>query len=353
MPKHISTLKSNFHKHQINAYLINRDVNIRYLTGFPASESWFLVTSKQDFYITDGRYKLEAQKGLPKSVKVQLFENSKFEESLKLAHSQGVKVLGYDSRYVTVFEFSHLERFAKKAKIKLKACNNLVEDMRAIKTPEEVDYIRQALQIHQKVLSMLKRRIKPGLTEKDILIYLKKFIETNNTNFSFDSIIASGGNSCYPHALVTERKILDNEAVLVDIGFEYKGYKSDLTRMFVLGRIAELQKEVIEHVRQAQACAIRIIRDGVPVAEVDRQARNYLEKNGLAKYFCHSTGHGVGLEIHEAPALSSKSDAVLRAGMVVTVEPGVYIPGKFGVRLEEMILVKKQEGELLSGNFNQ
>ncbi|MBF0484815.1 MAG: aminopeptidase P family protein [Candidatus Omnitrophica bacterium] len=348
----LSNLKSQFVSHKIDGYIVNRDVNIRYLADFPASESWFLVTKNHDFYITDGRYDLEAKKGLPRKIQVKIFTGSRFEESIKLAHSQGVKVLGFDSRHITVFEFSQLERFAKKAKVKLKACNGLVEELRAVKTKAEVDNILQALKIHKKALKSLKQWIKPGVTEQDVLNKLKRFIDINNTNFSFDSIIASGSNSCLPHAKVTERKILDNEAVLVDIGFDFNGYKSDLTRMFVLGRIPELQKQVIEQVREAQASAISIIKDGVEAAKVDQAARDHLKKCGLARYFCHSTGHGVGLEVHEAPSLSAKSGTVLKEGMVVTVEPAVYIPGKFGVRLEEMVLVKKREGELLSGNFD-
>ena len=181
---------------------------------------------------------------------------------------------------------------------------------------------------------------------------LENFIKIKKVQFSFPPIIASGSNSCYPHAKVTDRKIRNNEPVLVDTGIEFKGYKSDLTRMFFLGKIPRFVYEVNEAVRVAQLRAIERIKDGIEVAEIDLLARKHLAKHKLEKFFGHSLGHGVGLEIHESPRLSQNNKSILKAGMVVTVEPAAYIPDRFGIRIEDMVLVKKDSCEVLSGNID-
>ncbi|MCA9405762.1 MAG: M24 family metallopeptidase, partial [Candidatus Omnitrophica bacterium] len=191
-----------------------------------------------------------------------------------------------------------------------------------------------------------------GKSERDIYEHLEKFIKAHKVGFSFSPIVASGPNAALPHAKITDRKFKANDVVLVDMGIDVKGYKSDLTRMFFLGKIPELVKTVHTHVDTAKNLAIETIRSGISVAKVDQQARKYLEKNKLSKYFGHALGHGVGLEIHENPRLSQKSREILEEGMIVTVEPGVYLPNKFGIRLEEMVLVTKSGCEILSDNIH-
>jgi len=171
--------------------------------------------------------------------------------------------------------------------------------------------------------------------------------------FSFAPIVASGPNSYYPHASVTDRKIRKNELVLIDMGIDLGGYKSDLTRMFFLGKIPKLVGQVNELVRVAQKKAIEKIKAGVSIAEIDDQARNYLAKQRLAKYFGHAIGHGIGLEIHENPRMSHENKSLLKEGMVITIEPAVYIPNKFGIRKEEMVLVKKEGCEVISDDIDE
>jgi len=170
--------------------------------------------------------------------------------------------------------------------------------------------------------------------------------------FSFEPIIASGPHSSYPHARLTGRKIRPNDLVLVDMGIDVQGYKSDLTRIFFLGRIPHLKGQVYESVRAAQQKAMDVIKAGVLGRDVDRAARNYLAKRKLARYFTHALGHGVGLEIHENPRLSQKSSSTLKEGMIITIEPAVYIPNKFGIRIEDMVLVTKKGCEVLSDNIH-
>lgn len=351
MTPRLKKLIQTFPAAKIDALLITFDPNIKYLTQFNASESWLVVTSKKVFYITDFRYVLEAQKGLPKGIEIKKYIKSFYEAVRELTDQLKIKNLGFDSRYVSLAQFNLLKK-SLSAGVNLVESNNLVENFREIKDASEVKLIREALNIHHQALKLMKKTIKPGLTERDVFLKLDEFVKSKGVGYSFPPIIASGPNSCFPHARVTDRKIKNNEPVLLDMGIDVKGYKSDLTRMFFLGRIAPLVARVNDCVYQAQQKAINLIKPGVCIADIDKAARGFLENKGFGKYFGHALGHGVGLEIHESPRLSQSNKALLREGMVITVEPAVYLPNKFGIRLEEMVLVTKKGREVLSGHIN-
>ena len=195
---------------------------------------------------------------------------------------------------------------------------------------------------------MLSKVVKPGVSERQILSKLEGFVKLHQVGFSFSPIIASGPNSCYPHAKVTDRILKNNEPVLIDTGIDINGKKADLTSNFFLGSIPLRYTKAFDAVVLAQREAMAMIKPGVAVADVDLKARNVLRKFGLAKYFGHSLGHGVGLDIHENPRLSCKSSSLLEPGMIVTVEPAVYIPNQFGIRVEDMVLVTEKGCEVLS-----
>ncbi len=336
---------------KVDALLVTFDPNIKYLTHFNASESWLLVTPKKTLYLTDFRYVLEAKKGLPQAIEVKQYTKSFYETLTELTAQYKIKRLGFDSRHLTLAQFNLLNKTLP-SHIVLTEANNLVENFREIKDEGEIRLIREALSIHQEALKLMKKTIKPGLTERDVFLKLDQFVKSKGVDYSFSPIIASGPNSCFPHARVTDRKIKNNEPVLLDMGIDVKGYKSDLTRMFFLGRIAELVSHVNDCVYQAQQNAIKLIKPGVCIADVDKAARGFLDEKGFGKYFGHSLGHGVGLEIHESPRVSQMNKGILKEGMVITVEPAVYLPNKFGIRLEEMVLVTKKGCEVLSGNIN-
>ena len=342
MQQFVQALKTR----RLDGYITSNDTNITYLTEFPASESWLLVTPRQAFYITDFRYELEAKKGL-KGVKVVRYSNSIFASLFEQARACRVKRLGFDSRHVSLALFQQMKKHCPKG-IELVEANPLLEELRAVKEKKEIALIRRALKLHHQALRYLKGVIRPGATEQEVLLKLERFVKGRGAGFSFDPIIAAGANSCYPHARVTGRRIRNNEPVLVDFGIDIQGYKSDLTRIFFLGKIAPLVKKVYNEVSIAQDRAIRFIKAGIKAADVDFQARNYLEEKNLAKFFGHSLGHGVGLDIHESPRISHNNPAVLKAGMVITIEPAVYIPNKFGIRIEDMILVTEHGYEILS-----
>jgi len=351
MNNRLKRLVAEFPRHrQIDALVITQDVNIHYLTGFPASESWLLVTPHKAFYITDFRYIQEAKEGLSGIATIKQHTQCLAATLFELVKQYKVKRLGFDERHTSVACFKKLKGYCPR-RTKMIPANGIVESLREIKEESEIQVTRECLKVHYKALQMLKKVVKPGISEREVLGYLEGFIKKEGVKFSFNPIIASGPNSAYPHAKVTDRILKNNEPLLIDIGIDIKGYKSDLTRNFFLGRMTPRYKKVFGATALAQSEAIRLIRPGVTVAEVDAQARKVLRKFGLAKYFGHSLGHGVGLEIHENPRLSVNSQAVLEPGMIVTVEPGVYLPGEFGVRVEDMVLVTKEGCEVISGNY--
>ncbi len=346
----IKQLLFSLNLHHLDAFLVTKDVNIRYLTEFPASESWLLVSPRGISYITDFRYILEAKKSL-KGITIKRYTHSFSRTLFELASSLKLKKIGFDDRHISLAAFKRIKT-ACPSKIKLVAVNNLIEDLREIKSASEISQIRKAISLNLMAIDFLKKVIRPGLSEREVLLRLETFVKSRKAGFSFDPIIASGPNSCFPHAKVTDRRIKNNEPVLVDMGIDLNGYKSDLTRMFFLGKIPRSVLEVNDFVRRAQQEAIAKIKAGVLAHEIDQQARNYLVNNKLGKFFGHSLGHGVGLEIHEAPSISTRSPSILKENMVFTVEPAVYIPGKFGIRIEDMVLVTKNGCEVLTNDIN-
>lgn len=346
MSLRLKKFQSSLASLSLESFIHTSDANIQYLTGFPASESLLISFPTKSVYLTDSRYTQEAKNGL-KGIIVEQYDHNIYKSLFGILTNNKVKNAGFDDRHVSLNRYQQMQKAVGES-INLVCVNDVVENMRVVKEKKEIDQIRQCLSLNLAAYKYLKTVVRPGLTERDILLKLENYVRSRRAGFSFDPIIASGPNSAFPHAHVTDRKICNNEPVLVDMGIEINGYKSDLTRMFFLGKMPALYKRVYEAVYQAQNLAIAKIRAGVKAADVDSTARNYLESLGLAKYFGHSLGHGVGLDIHEAPRLSAQSGVILQKGMVITVEPGVYLPGQFGIRLEEMVLVTKSGCEVLS-----
>ncbi len=351
LPQRMRALGPRLRAVGVEALLVTEVADLRYLTQYPAQDAWLLVTPQQAFYITDPRYIHEVSKALP-GVTVVRFEKSLADEVVRLCIQTAVTRLGVDERYLTVSQYKRLKALSGK-KIVLKPADSCVAALRMIKDPVELELIRQAITLDLAAYKYINRYIKVGVSEKDLLGKLEGFTRRHGASFSFDPIIASGPHSAFPHARVTDRKLCSNEPVLIDLGMDIKGYKSDLTRMFFLGKMPPSYSKAVSRVREAQAEAFRCIRPGVAAREVDAAARSYLGRYDLAAHFSHSLGHGVGLEVHEHPRLSVNSDVILQENMVCTVEPGVYFPGKYGIRLEEMVLVTKNGCEVLSVNYDQ
>ena len=345
MASRLSRLTAQFKPLGIDALFVSDPVNIRYLTGYKAEDAWLLVSRKKVFYITDFRYLEHVRRSL-RDVQVVQFKDSLFQTAADLAPKG---TLGFEENHLTYQQFTRLSQCGK-GRAMLKPVSGAVEALRIIKDQEEVSLIRKAVALNLQGFRDIRSFIKPGVSEREIFFRLEGISRKRQAGFSFPPIVASGPNSAFPHARVTDRVLKAGEPLLLDFGLEQNGYKSDLTRMFFLGKMTHSFGKVLAIIKEAQEAAFRVIKPGVPAKAVDAAARNYLAGHALDKHFGHSLGHGVGLNIHEMPSLSTKSGVILAENMVITVEPGVYFSGKYGVRQEEMVLVTKNGCEVLSGN---
>ncbi len=341
-----------FKKAGIDALLVSSWPNVRYLSGFKNDESWALVSPKGLVFITDSRY-IEQARNEAKGFEVVLRDTKSVTQIVAdYAKKWSVRKLGFEAPIVTHSFFTALGKRVGENKIVPTA--NLVEQLRIIKEPSEVSLLRKSAQISVKGFHYVKQTARPGMKERDAQGRLEYYTKTlGSTKPSFDIIIASGAGSSIPHYQTSENRMKNNNIVLVDMGVVYDGYCSDLTRCFFLGKMSPLHKKIHEIVWEAQRAGIKKAAPGVTCREVDEASRSVIRKYGYADLFGHSTGHGVGLEIHEAPGVSSSSDTVLKPGMVITVEPGVYLPGKFGVRIEDTLLITNKGKEVLTSGLDK
>jgi Xaa-Pro aminopeptidase len=312
-----------------------------------------LVCAKENIYFTDSRYLEEAKKQLKGAAIVKKVNGSVFKLIADSCLALGLKRIAFEGRYLAFAEYEKIKQ-GLKAKADLISTHSLVEDCRQIKETGELKHIEKAVRITIQALKMARRFIRPGRKEIEIAGELERFIRYHGAAGSaFEIIVASGPNSAFPHHTPGRRKLRLNEPVLIDIGVDYNGYKSDLTRVFFLGKINVLARKIYKIVLQAQELAIEKIRPGRKLSEIDAASRQFITREGFGEFFGHNLGHGIGLDVHEEPHLGPKEDNTLKPGMVVTVEPAIYLPGKFGIRLEDTVLVTKKGAKVLSGALHK
>ncbi|MGA2774794.1 MAG: Xaa-Pro peptidase family protein [Candidatus Omnitrophota bacterium] len=337
---------------KLDAILVSTPANITYLTKYPSRDSYFLASRKGNIYFTDLRYTEEAQRALKDIAIVRKANGSVFELIASSSRELKLVRLAFEERYLPYAEYNRIKKEIS-GETKIIPSHGIIEALRQVKEPSEIAKMKKAVQITGEALRHIKKFIKPGTTELEVVAELERFIRYfGATNSAFDIIVASGPNSSLPHHIPGYRKIRNNELVLIDLGIDYHGYKSDLTRVFFLGKIKVLLRQIHSIVAEAQRRAIAAVKPGVKAAKVDAAGRQYIGKKGFAHFFGHSLGHGIGLEVHEQPGISAKENCILRPGMIFTVEPGIYLPGKFGVRIEDMVLVTQKGVKVLSGAIN-
>jgi Xaa-Pro aminopeptidase len=337
----------------IDGLLINLPANITYVTGYISRDSWLILLKDGGIYITDARYTEEAKKNLKPAFIVRYSQYSLADTVAAVIKELRIKRLGFEEKYLTTYAYQKLKsKLAKTAT--LTPTQGIIESFREVKDPREIEKIKKATQIAVKALKFIKNYIVPGAKEIEIAGEIERFIRYNGAQgVSFEIIVASGPNSSFPHHKTSSRKICRNEPVLIDMGVEYCGYKSDLTRVFFSGRINPLVRKVYDIVAQAQELALKAIKPAAKINKVDLAARQYIAQKGYGGFFNHSLGHGVGLEIHESPRIQPKEGRRLKKGMVFTVEPAVYIPGEFGIRIEDLVVVTKKGVRILSGTLDK
>ena len=343
----LKNIRERLVKNKIDAIFLTALENIRYLTNFSGSSAFLLITKDKGYLFTDFRYKTAAEDEV-RGYKVIIYKNSIIDEVESLARKEKISHLGIESSNITIEQYQRLTKKLKK--IKIIPTLNLVEGLRVIKSPVEIENIRIAIKRAEKAYEKISSNIKIGISEKEIALRLEYAIKSDGCDrMPFETIVASGYRAALPHAVSGKRLLRNNDSVIIDFGAEYKGYYADITRSSFIGRhINRRQREIYQTVFNAQAEVINLIKPDVKAKDVDVAARKVINKAGFGKYFGHGTGHGIGLMVHELPAISTKSEDILKEGMVFTVEPGIYIPGWGGVRIEDMVLVTKTGCRILT-----
>ena len=324
----------------VDGLLLTSRYSRYYAAEFDIAEGVAIVTAKGCRYFTDSRYIESAENGI-QGFEVQVVDsNNSYKKRLNAAIADfGVKVLGFEEEYLTVAE---LRTFEANFDAKLVAKNAAIHDFRGVKEPWELDIMRKAQSITDKAFSEVLGRVKVGMTEKELqaeLIYC--LLKNGADGMAFDPIVVSGPNTSMPHGVAGDRVIQEGDFITLDFGAQYKGYCSDMTRTFAVGYATEEMKTVYETVLKAQMAGIAASKAGVIGKEVDGAARKVIEDAGYGDYFGHGYGHSLGMEIHESPSPSPRGERVMEENMIASAEPGIYLPGKFGVRIEDVVIFKE------------
>ncbi|SDC67466.1 M24 family metallopeptidase [Actinokineospora iranica] len=349
-PRRRAALRTSLRDAGLDALLVVDLLNVRYLTGFTGSNGALLVHADGDehsVFCTDGRYLRQSAVQVPELERV--IERASALALAARAAKDGLRRVGYESQHVTVDGLDALADAA--GSVELTRAPNLVERLRLVKDDTEIEALRMACAAADRALANLIEHggLRPGRTEREVARELEsRMLDHGATGRAFESIVAAGANSAIPHHRPTDAVLAAGDFVKLDFGALVDGYHSDMTRTVVLGEPADWQCEIYDLVAAAQAAGRAALRPGAAVRDVDAAARDVIERAGRGAEFTHGLGHGVGLEIHEAPSLAKTGEGTLSAGMAVTVEPGVYLSGRGGVRIEDTLVVRDDGPELLT-----
>ncbi|HUW20579.1 MAG TPA: aminopeptidase P family protein [Sedimentisphaerales bacterium] len=341
--RRVKAVQSRLRKSRIGCMIVTKPANVSYATGFLGDDSWAVITSRDVYLLTDSRYVEQAQNECPRCRIIQRAGPmagavGKLIKQLKSVHTVHVE------SSTSLAAFGALK---KTVGSRLKTASDIIGLLRMIKGSSEIAAVRAASRIAGQALRETLRHVKVGMSENELAGVLDLEIRKLGARNSFETIVAFGPNASRPHHQPGRRKLKRNDTILIDFGAKHRNYCCDLTRCFVVGKPPALYRKVYRAVQEAQAAAIKMIKAGVEVRQVDATARKVIAEHNLPVYG-HGTGHGLGLEVHEEPVVSQEGKGKLQAGMVFTIEPGVYIPGKLGVRIEDDILVTNRGYKILS-----
>lgn len=338
-------LRNALHQQRVDALLVTALPNVRYLSGFTGSNGVLLLTPERALLFTDPRYLTQAPQQSDCEVKIAggplTAEIAKWIKRLKL------RVLGFERNRISYDEHSRLRDAL--AGIRLKPVVDAVETLRMVKSEVESGTIRASVKLNSVALEQALKQFRPEITEVDLaaeIEYRMRLLGADGT--SFDTIVASGPRTALPHAQPSHHPIQNDQLLLIDMGASLAGYASDMTRTYAIGKLSAKIRRMYKAVLNSQLAAIDAIKPGVSCAHIDRAARRVLRGYGMEKLFIHSTGHGLGLEIHERPRIGRKESTQLEPGMVITVEPGVYVEGLGGIRIEDTVVVTESGCEVLT-----
>lgn len=337
MNEKIKCLKEKLRGLDMQGMIISNPTNVKYLTGINA-EGVLLITRKENYYITDSRYIEEVQSTLTIDDEIVVSNYTDISDYDYENFFSFCENVGFEENYIT---YGTYKKYMQKYKANhLEETENIIEKQRLIKDEKEIELLQKACELTDNCFLHLLQFIKVGMTEKQIAFEIEKyFLDHGAESLAFETIVASGPNSSKPHAITTERKIDIGDPITIDFGCKYKGYCSDMTRTIFVGFVPEKVKQVYNLVLKNQLQTEKDMRDGASIRILSRNVENDFKLNGYS--LVHALGHGVGLDIHELPVISYKNDNNLKENMVVTNEPGIYIPGEFGVRIEDTVLITK------------
>lgn len=342
MEKRIKKLQKHLAKSQ--AFLITSDVNRFYFTGLSSSAGSVLVTEKNAYLLVDFRYLEIAQKKV-RHCKVVMFK--KLVQTIEMiCRDENIKEIFAETQNLTMAQGDSFKQAFKKFGVSLSSENLLdvlISNLRIVKSNEEISMTKQAQKITEEAYTEVLNYVKEGVSERQIALELEYLMRKKGADgVSFDLITISGANTSLPHGVPTDKTIKNGEFFLSDIGALYQGYHSDMTRTVAVGYATDEMQKIYNIVLEAQLKALEKVKAEVKASCVDETARSIISDNGYGEYFGHSTGHGVGLDIHEQPTIYKTNETILSKGMIITVEPGIYLPNKFGVRIEDMLSVTKK-----------
>jgi Xaa-Pro aminopeptidase/Xaa-Pro dipeptidase len=341
LPDRISRLRRQFSAYKIDSLIFFNMSNIRYLSGFTGSDGVLLVNSDETNLFVDGRY--TAQACLETNDLRTIEYRDKIEGIVQAIKKRKLKRVGFEADSITVGMYNQLTRRIRQGVFV--ALTDELKLLRACKDEAEIALMKKAAEISSSSIRSLMDKIKPGFTEKEVALELEFEARRSGADgLAFEAIVAAGENAAFPHAKPTDRKIKKGDFVVIDFGVKYRGYCSDETCTIAFGKLTDRQKNAYQIVKDAHDQALAMIKENIHAADIDHCARSVFGKK-YGRYFVHGTGHGVGLEVHEAPRLATNSADILMPQMVVTVEPGLYIPGLWGIRIEDTVLVKKNSCE--------
>lgn len=346
----LSALRSRLDSLRVDTIWIIQPENRRYLSGFTAADGQLnessgslFITRDQAILLTDSRYTIQAEKEAV-GFEVITHKQGAINSLPEIFGRLSTRRLGFEGGYLVwdLYQEAKEKAGSHSAPVELTPLSGVVEDMRELKESAEVEALRRSAQLTGDVLAQVIEELKPGQVERDVAWRIESLIREHDADgVAFPPIVASGPNSALPHAFPTDRRVREGEPIILDVGSRVEGYCSDMTRTIFLGKPSSYFEGIYRTVRQAQVSALGSIRPGMESTEADLMARDIIREAGFGDFFGHSLGHGIGLAPHERPALGPLKPEVLKEGMVFTVEPGIYVPGKGGVRLEEMVILEQ------------
>jgi Xaa-Pro aminopeptidase len=345
----------------LDALLITHPVNVTYLTGFSGDSSYLILTANKAVLVSDGRFVTQLAEECPGlETFIRPPAQPVAEAAAEVLGKLAIRSLGFESAHLTVAELEKLQERA--ATLDWKGKSDRIETLRAVKDDWEIEQIRSAIHVAEKAFAMFRAMLRPEDSEKDLFDAMEMYVRrAGGFSTSFASIVAVGERSALPHAPPSGKRVSEAELLLVDWGASGRFYKSDLTRVLLthnnsairgggrVGEVSEKLRAVYAAVLRAQEAALAVLRPGVKASEVDAAGRGAIDRAGYGQFFTHGLGHGFGLQIHEAPFFKPGNDMDIKAGMVVTIEPGIYLPGWGGVRIEDDVLVTPDGCEVLTG----